>query len=1113
MLYASWPLSYGVRLRIQAMWPKRRVHPFFLALVALPGLLGPRPILAQGVTTAALAGRVETEGGAPLEGVRVELRDERTGAVSVTLTGPNGRYYLPNLRPGGPYRLRLNRLGYATIDRGKIRLELGQLFRADFLLAEEAVALPEIEVEVRPDPDFGPSRMGVATLIDEEMVERLPTLTRNFVEFASLSPLAKVSDDGVSIAGANFRFNNIQVDGAMNQDVFGLSPSGVAGGRGNGRIVPLEAIEQLQVLIAPYDVRQSGFTGGLLNAVTRTGTNEWKGAAFGYYRAEGLVGDLEVDGVSARPDDLDNLFLGATLGGPIVRDRVHLFAAAEFERRRQPPSGFHVGRDDPIRTQLSPDSVDRFERILTGYGAAPGEAGVYTLENNLANVFARVDFQIGERHKGLLRYNYAGVRDDPPANRLPGDAYEFSSGGTETETNNHSAIFQLLSNLSSRLSNDFLVNLQFIRDRERALTDYARVELEVTSQVEEETFTQRLRAGANLFAHASELDQDVLQITNNLTWAIGRNRLLAGASLERYGIRRRFLPGSLGSYRFASLADLEANRPSRYDVLVPTGEASPDASFSVLQWAAYVQDELSVGDWLTLRLGIRVDVPTLPDEPAFNPAVEEDFGLSTSRMPSANPLVSPRFGFNIRLGSEGGTQIRGGAGLFTGRPPFAWLANAYLNTGLSTVAVTCEGDNAPGFDPTAPAPTACLDGTGAEAGLPTVNVFDPDFRFPQDFKLSLGIDQRLPLGFVGSVDAVYSKAVHQIFMEELNLQGRVPADQRIDENGYTDGFGFGTRESFGIPGQGFGGEPPFLPSRRSDRFAQVIGVTNRDDNFAYAIAVELKRRFSNRYALMAGYSFSRSADTQSLLSLDAVTNFGLVPIEGDPNHPKRQASLFDQPHKVVVSASGRFFESLGGTEVTLLYIGQSGRPYSYVYLGDVNGDGYDGTGRAQDLTNDLIYVPELATEFPGGVGVSAFLLESLKAMEPCLQENVTRVLFRNACRAPWFNRLDVRLSQRIRAGRAGVQIIFDMLNVLNFVNGDWGHVRTVNPAVQLLALDGREEDDFDFSDIPEPDDPLVQRYIGPVERTEQGGFRAALPTVLEIPNSQWQAQFGIRVSF
>jgi hypothetical protein len=994
----------------------------------------------------------------------------------------------------------VSRLGFATVTRDGLSLRIGQVVVADVVVRTEAVPVPELEVTVRGDPVFDPSRIGITTRVDERTLESLPTLSRNFVDFVTLSPHVRSSETGISVAGSNVFFNNVQVDGALNQDVFGLSPNGVAGGRANGRIIPLDAIEQLEVLVSPYDVRQSGFTGGVLNAVTKSGTNELAGSTFAFLRDEMLIGGLAIQDVPPRPDEFTDLYAGFSLGGPIAKDRAHFFLAGEWERLRKPPDGFHVGESDPLRTGLSPDSVARFEAIMRNLGADPGLASSYTLDNTIANAFARVDWMLSDRHKAVFRYSFATADDDVPGNRLPGDAYEMSNVGTRIETQSHSAVAQLFSTISDRFSNELFANVQLSDDMERGNADYPRVEVQMAGALGgADQVTRRLRAGSNLFGD-SKLEQSIVEISDNLRYATGAHQLLGGVSLRRFGIRRTFLPVSRGAYRFASLADFEANLPESYDVTVPLREDAALADFSVIELAAYLQDEWRLSERLNIRLGVRIDAPFIPGSPTENPAVEEDFGIRTSELPSGNLLISPRAGFNWRLSPDGGTQIRGGAGLFTGRPAFAWLANAFQNTGLDAVSVLCEGAPAPAFDPTAPPPTTCSDGSGPEGGERTVNVYDSGFRFPQDFRTSLAIDQRLPFGFVGSLSWVYSKAVHQIVLRDIN--GGINYSPLSIANGFTDGFGYVFREAFGAPTvQGFD------PIRLSGRFGPVLEIGNASESFAYGLSAELAKS-TDDVAFRAGYSFTRSGDTQSLITLDANTNFGFNPIESHPNSPKRQPSLFDRPHKVVASATARMLEHLGGTEITLLYIGQSGAPYSYVYQGDVNGDGFPGPGRARDLNNDLIYVPELISQFPGFIS-SAISFQTLVDIEECLQRNVVRILHRNACRTPWSNELDLRFSQTIRAGSTRVQVVFDVLNLLNLLNDDWGHVLTVNPIVPMLRVDRHGANDPLSTEIG----ILRAFYTGPRAVEGDGSLKAAQPTVVSVPTSQWQAQLGVRVTF
>jgi hypothetical protein len=432
--------------------------------------------------------------------------------------------------------------------------------------------------------------MGAAMVLDKEIVTKLPSLSRDFTEFAALSPHVKVDDERISVAGQNDRFNAIQIDGALSQDVFGLASS-LPGGDANAKPIPLDAIEQYQVLVAPFDVRQSGFTGGVLNAVTRSGTNRWTGSGIGFYRDENFLGDLTVDDVSQKPETLENYVFGLTFGGPLLTDRVHLFAAAEVERRRWPTIGFNLGTDDPVRVSLSPDSAQRDVDIhRDAYGLEAGDYTVVTLPNDLANVFARLDVQLDPSNRFVLRHNFVSAQNEPGPNRAPFDAYEFSSYATTVDHTSNSTVFQLLSRLSPRFSNEFLVNFQVISDRVDPLATYPRVEVDITSDLGGQELTRLVRTGAELNAHANELDQDIIQVTNNLTAAVG-------------------------------LADLEANLPARYDIVAPFEDVTdPAVRFSVLQLAGYVQrEETAFDERLSLRYGIRVDFPLILDQPRANP--------------------------------------------------------------------------------------------------------------------------------------------------------------------------------------------------------------------------------------------------------------------------------------------------------------------------------------------------------------------------------------------------------------------------------------------------------------------------------------------------------------
>ncbi len=1065
------------------------------------------PLTAQGVSTAGLRGRVLDQAEAGIEGALVTLEHTETGATNTALTTADGRYTLRNLRPGGPYTMTVTRIGFGDQMREELELLLGRFINLDITLLPEAVAIEGIEVEARRDIEFDPGRIGISTLVTAEIIEELPTLTRNFVDFAALSPLSRVSEEGVSVAGTNFRFNTLNVDGALNQDVFGLSTQNVAGGRAGGRAIPLDAVEQFQVLVAPFDVRQSGFTGGAMNAVTKSGTNEFETSAFGFYRSAAHVGQLVIDDVATVPE-LSTAHGGFTMGGPIRRDRAHFFVAGEWERIHEPPNGFHVGESDPFRLSLVPDSVARLASLLEGYGTTPGTASSLTLENTVFNLFARFDWEMGDRHDAMLRYSFASADDDPDPNRLPGDLYEFSSSGSEIRSRSHSAVFQLFSTLSGRLSNEFAFNVQHLDDSETARSTSPQVEVKLDGMVDDLRVRRDVRSGAGYFAQDNGLKQLVVQLSNNLNYDTGRHSLLFGASGTWFGFDRRYVPGGLGSYQFESLEDFEQNRPDRYEITLPLTEDGSNPRFGVTELSVYAQNEWAGSERFTLRGGLRLDLPIFSGRPERNEALDSVLGIDTSKLPVQGFTASVRGGFNWRPFE--GTQLRAGAGVFTGRPTFAWLANAFQNNGMAAQTLVCRRDRTPGFDPGAPAPTECAGQPSPDDYTPVINYFDPLFIFPQDLRTMVALDQRLPGGMVLSGSLLYNFALNQIFIQNDNVIGRRSSGSPSE--GFTDGFGFNVRHVFGTPtpgsGRGLGMEELWEGGRRYDQFGPVLRVTNRGENFTYAATVEARKDFGQTLGLRVGYSLTRSADLQNLTSIDVTSNYASTPVNLHPNGPVRQSSRFDRPHKVVASAHARILPRFGGTEISVLYVGQSGVPYSYVYKGDVNGDGFPGP-RASSLSNDLLFIPDVPGQFPFAGFGSLAMWSTLYELEECLQEQKNRILARNTCSTPWSNQVDLRVAQTVNVRGMSAELTVDLLNVLNLLDSSQGIVYAVNPVVQAFEV---RRTALPFSAPPDPSTRLVAHYISSARRDrETGNVRAALPYVPEVPTSQWRAQFGVRV--
>ena len=1050
---------------------------------------GTAPLAAQGITTAAVRGRVVDDAGQPVESASITLTNVSTGQRFLGSSRDRGLYSIENVAVGGPYRLEARAVGFQPITQGGIVLRLGQAVELELIMGR-AVALAAIEVTAEQmNPVLSRAHTGTASTIAQDEIANFPTIGRGFTDFATLSPAVTLVEGAPSIAGQNNRFNNIQIDGAVNNDVFGLADSGIPGGQVNAKAISLEAIQEFQVLTAPFDVRHGRFSGGVINAVTKSGTNTWQGSLFSFHTNENLVSDLD----DVAFDNFNDTQFGFTLGGPIQRDKIHLFFAAEFEIQNapNPGGGLTPGAavdQTAIDLAVHPDSIQSLINVLnTVYGIDPGSSEALSLDNPRTNIFGRLDFSLSDRHRLLLRHNYSRAAADRSVSR--GRDFAFSSNGQDFTSFTNSTVAQLFSRIGERWNNDLLINVEFVRDSRLPLVPFPQVEVDNDSDLGGVTVGQTLIFGAEEFSQANSLDQDVVQVTDNLTGAFGDHIVTIGTSNEYFKFDNVFFSQSIGLYEFDSIDDLRTGSVADYEINTLVAPLTdPAAKFKVLSLGGYVQDQWSVNQHLNVTLGFRVDFPIMLDDPRDNPAFQTAFGFSTSTIPSGNPLWQPRLGFNWASNAAYQTLVRGGVGLFAGRPPFVWMSNAYGNTGSEFVRLGCSGGNAPPLDlanyPDSP-PMACNDGTTAgAAGVTVVNIFDEDFKFPLDLKIALGVDRELPAGFTITLEGLYTKSVEQIFLEEFNLAGIQGTDPTQ-----------GDRVLFGTPTAS-----GFAPVRKDASFAHVVRGINTSDNRSWLFTAELQRRFSDGFRVRGSYTYSDVEDTQSQFSSQATSNVGRAPIPGDLNNPPRTTSAFERPHKIVLSATGRFDLGNGfALAITPQYFGQSGNPYSYGVEGDINGDGYRSGSPRISRDNDLVYVPNDVSEIAFADPADAALFEALIQAEPCLSESRGRILERNSCRNPWNNRFDVRIAVDIPAGPGNVQLIADIINV--FAN-KLERTSNVDRAFEALDLQGRVGGvstgalEFDYTG------PRADLLTGEID-----------PFTTFSPASQRRIQAGVRYNF
>ena len=1035
-----------------------------LAVLALVVTLGtPTGADAQAVTTSSINGTVVTADGQPVSGAQVVVVNEATGTQQGVLTRADGRFNLPGLQPGGPYRIEVRNIGFRTEAVENVTLALGQSERFDFTLRDEAVAVEGFQVTGERGEIISRSRTGTSSVIGQQKIERAPTITRDFTDFTRLTPQISTNTPGTSAAGRNNRFNSIQIDGAVNNDLFGLAASGTPGGQAGARPITLEAIQEFQVVIAPFDVRQGGFTGAGINAVTRSGTNQFRGTASYFGRNENLVGRFtDFSGETADPvADFSQSDLAFSLGGPIIRDRAHFFVAGEVSNRSAP-----IGTVLGVNSDVAQGDVDEIRNILMNeHGYDPGSTGALNLGQNSLNLFGRADFQVTPDHRLTLRHNFVDASDDN-LSRGP-RSFNYEHAGYIFNSTTNSTVAQLNNSFGQGLFNELRIGFTTVRDNRDTGQDFPRVTVVTPNGT--------INAGPDNFSGRNALDQDVLEITNDFSFNLGNHNITLGTNNEFFRFSNLFIRNPFGNYRFSSMDDFRAGNPEfyEYSVLLPGG--AERAEFPARRLSLYGQTQWDVTDNLVLTGGLRYDVPQLPDAPALNQQVLDEFDRRTDQVPHNNGLFNPRLGFNWDVTGNQETQLRGGVGTFSGRTPFVWISNAYGNTGLDFSRFSCNeafGDTPPQFvaDP-ANQPTSCAEGGFTPPS--EINLVDPDFRFPQVFRGSLAIDQRLPLGLVGTLEGLYTQTIHDVLYQNLSIAG--PTGRIVE------------------------GRPEY-GRRFVSGISDVIDITNTDQGYTYNLTAQIERPFDGVWDLSAAYTFSQARDLIPGGSSQAISNwrFNLTP--DDPNNPPLARSRFEIPHRFIVSGSYRaaFLERFP-TDISMVYVGESGQPYSYTYNGDVGGDGSFG--------NNLIYVPRDQSEIrfreEGGITPEQSWENFNDFIErvPCLRENRGQVIERGACREPWFNRFDLRLAQNVTTFREqNAQITLDILNVGNLLSRNWGRQQFISN---------------------ESDSPLVLTNRNQAEVGEDGQvrhlYRAFAPreNIYSISNlgSRYQIQLGLRYSF
>lgn len=991
------------------------------------------------VTTSALKGRVVDEKNEALPGATVVAIHLPSGTQYGVLTNVDGRFNIANMRVGGPYQVTISFVGYNPQVYNDMNLSLGNVTDIALTLSPSVISLNEVIVSAGKGNIINSDRTGASINLSTETVNSVPTISRGMRDFTKISPLANTSGSGTSFAGANNRYNQFSIDGLVNNDVFGLTSSGTNGGQAGIEPISLDAIEEFQINIAPYDVRQGGFTGGGINAVTKSGTNSFKGTAYFFGNNEKFVGKNE-------PKTNTNLKIatqsdysgGFTLGGPIIKNKLFFFVSGEMARTSFPLSNVPGSATSNISTAEVDRIIAVINRVAPSYD--PGSYLNINNETSSNKLLAKINWNISNKHKLILRHSYT-YGENISNSRSPNSLRFYNNGVFFPSTTNSTGL-ELNSIIGNNKSNRLMLGYTTVLDdREPRGANFPTVYINL-SNATSATLGSEYSSVANL------LKQKIFSIDDEFTIFKGKHSISIGTHNEFYSFYNLFVQNIYGSYGYKTLANFETIglpgevAPTYYavgysfDGTDNPSQSNGAAKFNAMQLGFYAQDQYQLTNTMQITGGLRIDVPVFSDSPAANSKFNTDYaaqGVATGTLPKTKLMYSPRLGFNWDVFGNKTTQVRGGTGLFTGRVPFVWISNQFTNNGQVNGAYSkgSTASSAPLI--TTPAVTFVADPYSqklAETLVPAqvasrgaINVVDKNLQFPQVFRTNLAVDQKLPYGIIATVEGIFSKTYNNVNFINLNRQ--------VDPS-----FTF----------TGVDQRPRYFSGRIDPNFEEIVKFENTNQGYSYNFVFMLNKQFENGFNAQASYTYGKSMDLNSGTSSVAYSNWRYVNNVYGLNDLRLTRSNFDLGSRItgLVSYKKDYLKGLLATQVSLYYNGQSGQPNSYIYNGDMNNDG---------SSNDLIYIPKTQADInlipvtgatPVSIADQWTALDAFISNDKYLSKHRGEYAERNAARLPFQHQFDFRLLQEFKVKVGGatnkIQLSFDILNVGNMLNKKWGHV-------------------------------------------------------------------------
>jgi len=1030
-------------------------------------------------TTAAISGIVKDKSG-PLAGVTITAVHMPTGTQYSISSRPDGRYNFPNVKIGGPYKLTANLIGYKQHISDAFSLTLGQNFQANINMSETNVELKEVVVTAGQNKTFNSNHTGASDIITRSLIERMPTITRSLNDFTKLTPFA---GSGGSFGGRNNQSNNITVNGASFNNTFGLA--GSIGGQTGAQPISIDAIDQIQVNLAPYDVRQGSFTGAGINTVTKSGSNAVTGSAYGYVQGAGIKG-LKSGNVTLSKQPFDYHLAGFSFGAPLIKNKLFVFFDAEQERRSTPATTILATRSGLSGSNISNakastlDSLQNFLKTKYNYSAGPYE--------NYANHFAadrittRFDYNINNRNTLNVNFFYLKSNKDvsasnsgaPNGNRQPSlTGLPFFSSGYNIANNLFSGIVELNSSFNNSASNKFQVGYTAMRDQRKSLgsNNFPLVDI-LNGQ------GQSLTAfGYEPFTAFNKLNTDIFQLNDYFTLFKGIHEITLGTQNQFQRYKNGFAPNYYGSYTFNSVGDFYASANNGVDnatnYTLRYAALSTDFPYGKIknyQLGFFIQDKWKIRETFTLTYGLRLDIPIYEQTFTNNPAVpalvfRNGLQVSTAQTPKTPLLFSPRVGFNWDVLGDQTLQFRGGTGIFTGPPPQVWISNQASNNGVQLGSFShgpLKGNIfSPDVNAYRPAPGA--------NNLPTgynLAITDKNFKFPQVWRSDFAVDYKLPFNIVATAEAFLTKDINAVYVQNINLPltgtALLGADNRTrySRSSVYDG---NTYSSAGAIVNGTNGKP--LPATLANpNITDAELMTNTNKGYSYAASIKLERNVKGLYtALFYTHSDSRSVNDGGSI---AQSVWSQRPVSGDPNENVTSYSSYRLPNRILGILSYRKeYAKFLASSIGVTYEYLAGGSSSYTYSGDLNNDGV--------RNNDLIYVPRNQSEINlVDVVVNKVVtytaaqqwldLNNYISQDPDLKKRRGQYAERNGLLNPYYGQTNLNFSQDIfiqakNGKRNTLRFTADIFNFQNLVNKNWGIQKIPNTTGGLIKFNGLDK--------------------------------------------------------